>query len=156
LNFVGVPDMIKMAERLGIQSLSGKKYDNNYLSLTLGGGEVTLLELTSAYSVFADQGKRVPPSGIMKITDGEGNDVPLNKPAPAEVVKPQYAYMITDILKDNAARSPAFGVNSVLKLSRPAAVKTGTTNDSRDNWTVGYTADGLVVGVWVGNNNNAA
>lgn len=156
LNFVGVPDMIKMAERLGIKSLSGKNYDNNYLSLTLGGGEVTLLEMTSAYSAFANQGKRALPTGILKITDGQGKDVPLNTQPPAEVVKPQYAYLITDILKDNAARSPAFGPNSPLKLSRPAAVKTGTTNDSRDNWTIGYSADGLVVGVWVGNNNNSA
>jgi penicillin-binding protein 1C len=161
LNFVGVSDMIKMAERLGIKSLSGKGFTDSNLSLTLGGGEVTLLELTSAYGVIANQGKRLPPTSIMKITDAAGKDVPLDAPAATEVVKPQLAYLITDILKDNAAREPAFGPNSLLKLSRPAAVKTGTTNDVRDNWAIGYTAEGytagpLVVGVWVGNNNNAS
>jgi membrane peptidoglycan carboxypeptidase len=154
LDFVGVPDMIKMAERLGIQSLSGKNYDNNYLSLTLGGGEVTLMELTGAYAVIANGGKRVAPNIVVKISDSSGRDVPWDRPAPAEVVRPQYAYQITDILKDNGARTPMFGPNSVLRVSRPAAVKTGTTNQFHDNWTVGYTADGLVVGVWVGNNNN--
>ncbi|MBI1800512.1 MAG: hypothetical protein HYR71_02645, partial [Chloroflexi bacterium] len=154
LNFVGLPDMIKMAERLGIKSFTRKDYG---LSLTLGGGDVTLFELTAAYAVFANQGKRATPVSILKITDGTGKVLQEFKPAPApEVVKSQYAYMLTDILEDNAARTPAFGPNSVLKLSRPAAVKTGTTNDSRDNWTVGYTADNLVVGVWVGNNNNKA
>lgn len=156
LNFVGVPDMIKMAERLGIKSLSGKNYDNNYLSLTLGGGEVTLLEETTAYAVFANQGRRVTPTAIMEITDSSGKKIPLDEPDQSEVVKPQLAYQITSILSDNAARTPAFGPNSPLKVSRPAAVKTGTTNDSRDNWTVGYTADGVVVGVWVGNANNSA
>ncbi|MEP7198632.1 MAG: PBP1A family penicillin-binding protein [Chloroflexota bacterium] len=155
LNFVGVPDLIKMAERFGVKSLSGKNYDNNYLSLTLGGGEVTLLELTAAYGVFANQGKRTTPTSILKIVDARGKEIPLNSQPPAEVVKPQLAYLITDILKDNAARAPAFGVNSPLKLSRPAVVKTGTTNDSRDNWTLGFTAEGLTVGVWVGNNNNS-
>ncbi len=153
LNFVGIQAMIKMAERLGIKSFTRKDYG---LSLTLGGGEVTLLDLTTAYAVFSNQGKRVTPLPIAKITDGSGKLIEEYKPAPAqELVKPQLAYLITDILKDNAARTPAFGPNSLLKLSRPAAVKTGTTNDSRDNWTVGYTAEGLVVGVWVGNNNNS-
>ena len=159
LNFVGVADMIKMAERLGIKSLSGKGYTDSNLALTLGGGEVTLLELTSAYGVIANQGKRLPATSILKITDAAGNDVVLDVPAATEVVKPQLAYQITDILKDDLAREPAFGPNSLLKLSRPAAVKTGTTNDVRDNWAIGYTAQGytagpLVVGVWVGNNNN--
>ncbi|MBI5876429.1 MAG: PBP1A family penicillin-binding protein [Chloroflexi bacterium] len=156
LDFVGVPDMIKMAEKLGIRSLSGKNYDNNYLSLTLGGGEVTLMELTGAYGVFANGGRRVAPRVIVKITDGAGKPVAWEQAAPVDAVRPQLAYQITDILKDNAARTPMFGTNSVLKLSRPAAVKTGTTNDYHDNWTIGYTADGLVVGVWVGNNNNSA
>jgi 1A family penicillin-binding protein len=157
LQFVGVKEMIVMAERLGIKSLSGKNYDDNYLSLTLGGGEVTLLELTSAYSVFANQGRRLPPISILKVTDGAGKVLEEYKPPPApQLVAPAFAYFITDILQDNSARIPTFGANSALKLSRPAAAKTGTTNDSRDNWIIGYTADGLVVGVWVGNNNNSA
>jgi 1A family penicillin-binding protein len=157
LQFVGVKEMIAMAERLGIKSLSGKNYDDNYLSLTLGGGEVTLLELTSAYSVFANQGRRLPPVSILKVTDGAGKALEEYKPPPApQLVAPAFAYFITDILQDNTARIPTFGANSALKLSRPAAAKTGTTNDSRDNWILGYTADGLVVGVWVGNNNNSA
>ncbi|TMC57619.1 MAG: penicillin-binding protein [Chloroflexi bacterium] len=158
LQFVGVPEMIKMAERLGIHSLSGKNYDNNYLSLTLGGGEVTLLEMATAYSVFANQGKRVAVTPFLRITDGNGQDVRLDVQAPQPVVAPQLTYLITSILSDNNARALEFGLNSPLRLpnDRPAAVKTGTTNDSRDNWTIGFSAEGLVVGVWVGNNNNSA
>ncbi len=157
LQFVGVPEMIKMAERLGIRSLSGKNYDNNYLSLTLGGGEVTLMEMASAYSVFANQGKRVAITPFLRITDGSGKEIPLELAATQEAVKPQLTYLITAILSDNNARALEFGLNSPLRLTndRPAAVKTGTTNDSHDNWTLGYTAEGLVVGVWVGNNNGS-
>jgi membrane peptidoglycan carboxypeptidase len=149
--------MVAMADKLGIKSLSQKNYDDNYLSLTLGGGEVTLLEMTTAYSVLANQGRRLPIVSILKVTDGAGKVLEEYKPPqPQQVVLPQLAYFITDILQDNAARTPTFGANSALKLSRPAVAKTGTTNDSRDNWILGYTADGLVVGVWVGNNNGSA
>jgi 1A family penicillin-binding protein len=153
LEFVGLPAMLDTARRMGITSLNRTDYG---LSLTLGGGEVTLLELTGAYGVFANGGKRVPPVAILKIEDAAGRVIEEYQPPAAEqVISPQHAYLITDILADNQARAPIFGANSPLKLSRPAAGKTGTTDDYRDGWTVGYTPD-LVAGVWVGNADNTA
>ena len=128
------------------------------LALTLGGGEVSLLELTAAYAAFANGGYKATPYAIERIEDAEGN-ILWRAPHDSELrvthyaVDPRVAYLITDILSDDDARAPSFGRNSVLKLSRPAAVKTGTTTDWRDNWTVGYTPD-LVGGVWVGNADN--
>jgi len=156
LNFVGIYDdpespqkdgMIGMAERLGITSFTRNDYG---LSLTLGGGDVSLLELTSAYSVFANSGVRVPPVVILKITDFEGNIIDEYKPVGEQVIRPEHAYLISSILSDNSARAWMFGRNSLLNLSFNVAAKTGTTNDFRDNWTLGYTPD-LVTGVWVGN-----
>lgn len=151
LQFVGVYNdggMIKMAERLGITSLTRKDYG---LALTLGGGEVSLLQLTGAYAVFANSGVRVPPVGILKITDHQGSLIYQYQPPQGErVLREEHAYLISSILSDNNARSWMFGPNSVLNLPFPAAAKTGTTNDYRDNWTMGYTPD-LVTGVWVGN-----
>jgi 1A family penicillin-binding protein len=155
LQFVTVPGMLEMARKFGITTF---KDPSNYgLSLTLGGGEVTLLELTGAYATLDNNGVRVPPTPFLKITDANGAvllDLKANPPKGTPVVDPRYAYQITNILSDANARAPAFGVNSVLKLSRPAAAKTGTTNDWRDNWTLGYTPD-LVAGVWVGNADNS-
>jgi membrane peptidoglycan carboxypeptidase len=137
-----------MARRLGITTLTEDYYG---LSLTLGGGEVTLLELTSAYSVFANGGALIPPVAITRITNFAGSVVyEYEQPAPQQLLRPEHAYLITNILSDNVARTPSFGPNSVLNTSFPAAAKTGTTNDFRDNWTLGYTPD-IVVGVWVGN-----
>jgi 1A family penicillin-binding protein len=151
LEFVGLPAMLDTAHRMGIASLNRTDYG---LSLTLGGGDVTLLELTGAYAVFANGGKRVPPVAILRIEDAAGRIIEEYQPPPAEqVISPQHAYLITDILADNQARAPMFGANSALKLSRPAAAKTGTTDDWRDGWTLGYTPD-LVAGVWVGNADN--
>ncbi len=157
LAFVGIYDdpntpyqdgFLSMASRLGITTLTRPDYG---LSLTLGGGEVTLLELTGVYATLANSGARIPPVAITKILDHRGNLVYEYKPpAPNQVVRPEHAYLITSILSDNQARTPGFGANSVLNLPFPAAVKTGTTNDFRDNWTLGYTPD-IAVGVWVGN-----
>ncbi len=157
LYFVGVYDdpntpqkdgLIGMAERLGITSLTRNDYG---LSLTLGGGEVSLLEMTGAYAVLANGGVRVPPFAISKIEDYQGNVVyEYQIPRGEQVVKPQHVFLITSILSDRAARAPVFGYNSILNLPFPAAAKTGTSNDARDNWTLGYTPD-LAVGVWVGN-----
>jgi 1A family penicillin-binding protein len=153
LDFVGLPAMLDTAHRLGIESLNRPDYG---LSLTLGGGDVTLLELTSAYATFANGGQRVPPVAILRIEDSSGQVIEeYRQPAGEQVISPQHAYLITDILSDNDARAPSFGANNVLKLSRPAAAKTGTTDDWRDAWTVGYTPD-LVAGVWVGNADNTA
>jgi len=152
LQHVGIAALRDVARRLGITTLTRPDYG---LSLTLGGGEVTLLELTGAYAVFANGGLRVPPVAILRVEDAEGRVLEQYTPPPGEqVISPQHAYLITSILSDNEARTPAFGANSPLRLSRPAAAKTGTTNDFRDNWTIGYTPD-LVVGVWVGNNDNS-
>jgi hypothetical protein len=140
--------MIGMAERLGITSLTRNDYG---LSLTLGGGDVSLLDMTSAYSVFANGGQRMPPVAILKITDYSGKVIFEYKPQAGEqVIRPEHAYLISSILSDNNSRSLMFGPNSPLNLSFPVAAKTGTTNDIRDNWTLGYTPD-LVTGVWIGN-----
>ncbi len=157
LQFVGIYDnpstggadgFINFAQRLGISTLTRPDYG---LSLTLGGGEVTVLEMTSAFGVFANGGRRMPPVAITKITDYTGNTVfEYQPPEAAQVVRAEHAYLISSILSDNEARAPTFGPNSVLNLPFQAAAKTGTTNDFRDNWTLGYTPD-LVTGVWVGN-----
>ncbi len=157
LQFVGVYDnpntpgqdgLISMAKKLGITTLTRSDYG---LALTLGGGEVTLLDMTSAFSTFANLGRRMPPYAISKIVDHSGNTIfEYKPPAGDQAIRPEHAFLISSILSDNAARTPAFGPNSVLNLPFPAAVKTGTTNDFRDNWTMGYTPD-LAVGVWVGN-----
>jgi penicillin-binding protein 1C len=157
LQFVGIYDdpntpqkdgMIGMAERLGITSFTRSDYG---MSLTLGGGEVSLLELTSAFGVFANGGQRASPVAILKIVDHNGEVVYEYKPQPGEqVIRAEHAYLINSILSDNEARTWMFGSNSALNLSFQVAAKTGTTNDFRDNWTLGYTPD-LVTGVWVGN-----
>jgi membrane peptidoglycan carboxypeptidase len=157
LEFVGIYDnpdtpekegMIGMAERLGITSLTRNDYG---LSLTLGGGDVSLIDMTTAYSVFANTGKKVTPVAILKITTFDGEVVYEYQPPEAEqVIREEHAYLISSILSDNEARAWMFGRNSSLNLSFQAAAKTGTTNDIRDNWTLGYTPD-LVTGVWVGN-----
>jgi membrane peptidoglycan carboxypeptidase len=157
LDYVGIYDdpttdqedgLIPFARRMGITTLERSDYG---LSLTLGGGDVTLLELTGAYAVFANNGRRIPPVAITRILDSAGNLVYEHQPTPGEqVIRPEHAYLMSSILSDNQARTPAFGANSVLNLPFPVAAKTGTTNDIRDNWTVGYTPD-LVVGAWVGN-----
>jgi penicillin-binding protein 1C len=140
--------MIAAAKKLGITTFTRSDYG---LSLTLGGGDVTLMELTGAYATLANSGNRIPPVAITRIVDFNGGEVyAYSQPAANQVIRPEHAYILSSILSDNEARTPAFGANSVLKLSFNAAVKTGTTNDYRDNWTMGYTPD-LAVGVWVGN-----
>lgn len=140
--------LIALAHRLGISTLTRPDYG---LSLTLGGGEVTLLELTGAYAVYANNGRRVPPVAITRIVDFEGSLVyEYQLPLGEQVIRPEHAYLITHILSDNRARTPAFGPDSILNLPFAAAAKTGTTNDFRDNWTLGYTPD-IAVGAWIGN-----
>jgi membrane carboxypeptidase/penicillin-binding protein PbpC len=140
--------MIAMAERLGITTFTRPDYG---LALTLGGGDVSLLDMTTAYSVFANGGKKVPPVAILRIVDFEGNIVyEYQPPQPEQVVRAEHAFLISSILSDNEARAMMFGRNSLLNLPFQVAAKTGTTNDFRDNWTMGYTPD-LVTGVWVGN-----
>jgi penicillin-binding protein 1C len=140
--------LIAFSKRMGITTLTRDDYG---LSLTLGGGDVTLLELTGAYATFANGGVRVPPVGILRIIDFRGETVyAFEAPRGEQVIRAEHAYLITSILSDNVARTPAFGPNSALNLPFRVAAKTGTTNDFRDNWTLGYTPD-IAIGVWVGN-----
>lgn len=160
LEYVGIYDnpsiegedgLIAFARRLGISTLTQNDYG---LALTLGGGEVTLFDMTSAFGVFATNGQKVEPVAITRIEDHNGNVIyEAQAAAPRQVMRAEHAYLINSILSDRTARAPMFGTNSILNLSFPAAAKTGTTNEYRDNWTIGYTPD-LVVGVWVGNADN--
>ena len=155
LNAYGLKDMIALAKRLGITTWEDpSRYG---LSLTLGGGEITMLDLAGVYSVFANQGTKAPFKSILSVHGPTGSDLAgRSQPADSavEVLSPTIAYQISSILSDSAARAPAFGTNSVLNLpGKNVAVKTGTTNSMRDNWTFGYTSD-LLVATWVGNNDN--
>jgi len=153
LNHVGVDGLIRLLTELGITTLTDPaRYD---LSLTLGGGEVRLLDLTAAYGALANGGRRIEPVYILSVKDRDGHVLyEWEPPAPADpVIDPRVAYLITDILSDNEARIPSFGPASALNIGRPAAAKTGTTTDFRDNWALGYTPN-LAVGVWVGNADN--
>lgn len=164
---IGVAALVEQARRHGITTL-GHPEDHG-LSLTLGGGEVRLLELTAAYAPFVNGGRALRPLAIARIEDAEGRllfaaglDGPVFNPegwplpvvgAGPVVLDVRTAYLITHILSDNDARARSFGFSGPLRLDRPAAAKTGTTTDWRDNWTIGYTPD-LLVGVWVGNADN--
>lgn len=154
LQDIGVPRMLDFARQMGITTWS--QDSSNYgLSLTLGGAEVTPLDLATAYGVFANGGQRVDPVAILRVEKSDG-EVLFERPpvAPVSVLDPRTAFLISDILDDDAARVPAMGRDNPLALPFPAAAKTGTTNDFRDNWTVGYTP-GLVVAVWTGNTDNS-
>ena len=149
LQKVGVAKMVLQANRLGISSLGDPdQYD---LSLALGGGQMSLLDLTGAYAAFANRGFLPGHTAILEIQDADGKLVYRPEELPqSQVFDPRVAWLISDILSDDNARMIGFGRNSTLEIERPAAVKTGTTTNFHDNWTVGYTP-GLVVGVWVGN-----
>jgi membrane peptidoglycan carboxypeptidase len=152
LDSVGLDTMIRLARQMGISTFSDSgRYG---LALTLGGGEVRLLDMATAYGAFANGGLRVEPVAVTQVRDTRGQLRYQWVYHPGDrVLDERVAYLITNILSDDKARAPAFGEGSVLKLDRPAAAKTGTTSDWRDNWTLGYTPD-LVVGVWVGNADN--
>ena len=150
LDGLTVERMLQGARAMGLRSLNRDQQWYG-LSLTLGGGEVTLLELTSAFAALATGGRRIEPSSVLSVTDSLGRQVSEGEQAATtQVISPAAAFLVSDILSDNLARTPAFGAESPLTLSRPAAAKTGTTSDWRDNWTVGYTPY-LVTGVWAGN-----
>ncbi len=154
LQHIGVEELVSMAQKLGMTTLHDPlRYG---LALTLGGGEVRLLDLAAAYAAFANGGLAVQPQAILRVESSDGTVLWAWEPRQGpRALDERVAFWITDVLSDDSARIPAFGEGSVLKLARPAAVKTGTTTDWRDNWTVGYTPD-LVVGVWVGNADNSA
>lgn len=158
LALVGVKDVLKTAYDLGIKTLEPTTQNLNRfgLSLTLGGGEVRLLDMTAAYSVFANGGLRVDPVAVLKVEDQKGKVLEEHKPKEGRrVLDKAEAFIISDILSDNGARLEVFGPNSALNIpGRTVAAKTGTTNDMRDNWTVGWTPN-AIAGVWVGNNDNS-
>jgi len=126
------------------------------LSITLGAGETTMLDMARVFGTLANEGKRVNLTPIIEITDYTGKVYEKkNTPVSTLVVKPEVSWIMGNILSDNTARTPAFGPNSALVIpGKTVSVKTGTSNDKRDNWTIGYTPS-YVTTVWVGNNNNA-
>jgi len=153
LYLTGIPNSINLAADLGITTLSPSRYYG--LSLVLGGGEVKLIDMVSAYGVFATEGFKYSPSFILKIEDSKGNIIYEDKKYPQKVLSSEICRQINDVLSDNVARTPMFGSRSALYFEGfEVAAKTGTSQDFRDAWTIGYTPS-IVVGVWVGNNNNA-
>jgi len=153
LYLAGLTDSIRLARDMGVTSLSNR---GDYgLTLVLGGGEVTPLEMTSAYGVFANNGIRVDTSPIIEIKDKNGNTLEKVGAEPKEVLPKEIALKISNILSDNVARTPEFGSDSVLNFpNRDVAVKTGTTDNYRDAWIIGYTPS-IAVGAWAGNNDNS-
>ncbi|MEA3351611.1 MAG: penicillin-binding protein 1C [Chloroflexota bacterium] len=160
LDQIGFEAFFSLGADLGITTLGNQEESD--LSIALGGSEVSLLELTAAYGAFSNGGYRLTPFSIAHIHSESGN-VLYEAPARQHlrVLDERVAWLISDILSDNDARTPGFGPNSALQIDRPSAVKTGTTSNFHDNWTIGYTHDdlsgenhGLAVGVWVGNTNH--
>lgn len=148
----GIKESLATARSLGITTLKDSKHYG--LTLVLGGGEVTLLEMTGAYGTFANDGVWNQPTPILAIYTEEGEILESYKKSPEQVLEPNIARAINDILSDNEARAPAFGPNSPLYFeNKNVASKTGTTNDYRDVWVIGYTPN-VVVGAWAGNSNN--
>lgn len=154
LQRVGVENTIHFVRQLGITSLGDpNEYD---LSLALGGGQMSLLELTAAFAALANDGIATDHPSILDIRDMDGNLRYQRKETTShQIIDPRVAWLLSDILSDDEARRLGFGVNSTLKIDRPAAVKTGTTTNFHDNWTIGYTPD-MVIGVWVGNSDYQA
>jgi 1A family penicillin-binding protein len=151
-----VETMTATATAMGINTFTDP--DRYGLSLTLGGGEVTMLDMATAFGVFANRGYRVNLYPILEVKDAKGKILESGKSKSAifgkKVLPEEVTFIINDILADNQARAMAFGTNSVLNIpGQTVSVKTGTTNDYRDNWTIGYTPNYLIA-TWVGNNDN--
>lgn len=154
---VGIKDVLQTATDMGIMTLppTADTLKRVGLSLTLGGGEVRLIDMTAAYSAFVNKGYRVDPVAILKVTDIDGKVLEDNTPQKGkQVLTEGQAFLISSILSDNEARKDTFGVNSYLNVANVMA-KTGTTNDKKDNWTIGGNSNAMV-GVWVGNNDNSS
>lgn len=153
LKIVGIDNMINTAQKMGITTFTDRSRYG--LSLTLGGGETKLLEMSGAYNVFAAQGIFRKPTPIVQVKDSKGNVIYDSKDNTAtQVISPEVSFLISDILSDDGARADAFGLGSLLNISgHQVAVKTGTTDDKRDNYAIGYTPS-ILSAVWVGNSNN--
>ncbi|HZZ98636.1 MAG TPA: transglycosylase domain-containing protein [Candidatus Saccharimonadia bacterium] len=158
LALVGVNNMLQTAYDMGFPTLqpTAANMSRLGLSVTLGGGEVHLIDTATAYSAFANGGNRVEPVAILKVTDKDGKVLYEHRPVQGkQVMTPEEAFLMDHILSDNSARSLTFGPNSQLNYGGKAvAVKTGTTNNKKDNWTIGWSRS-TMVGVWVGNNDNS-
>ncbi len=158
LAMVGVKDVMELGYRMGLTTWEPSEENVNSvgLSLVLGGREVRLLDLVSAYAVLAGEGRQQDPVSIMKVTDSKGKTLfEFRETEGRKVLDSGIAFIISDILADNGARTAAFGPNSVLNVpGKTVAVKTGTTDQKKDNWAVGFTPS-VAVGVWVGNNDNS-
>ena len=153
LKYIGVPAFQEMARRLGITTLDN--WDRHWLSLTLGGGEVKLLELTGAYATVAREGRYLPNESLLDVTTSRGEQLYRagGDHGDQQVVDPRLAYQLLSVMGDPGARLVTFGPNTPLNLDRPHMVKTGTTDDYRDTWTIGCIPQ-VCVGVWMGNTNN--
>lgn len=152
LSGIGVNNLVDYGRNLGIDSW--KDPQRYGLALTLGGGEVTMIEMATAMGVMANSGSKVDLTSLLEVRDSVGMNRPLPPKYNKQVMDPAVSYIISDILSDNVARRWAFGNNSALEIPKyKVAVKTGTTDLKKDNWTIGYTPEYLVA-VWVGNNDN--
>jgi len=153
LQAVGIPTMVHLARDMGVSNWNPDDYYG--LSVTLGSKEVTMLDMVTVNGTLANQGKRVDLNPILKITDFKGDVLEEKKDSVGrQILQPGVTYILSDILSDNNARSMEFGPNSPLNIpGHTVSVKTGTTDNKRDNWTNGYTPN-YVVSVWVGNNDN--
>jgi 1A family penicillin-binding protein len=157
LAIVGLKNWLTLAYTMGLSTL--EPTDTNLktygLSATLGGAEVHMIDLISAYSTFANGGLKVQPVSILKVEDKDGKVLYEYKPVEKErVISSGEAFIINNILSDNTARMLAFGANSLLNTGKPIAVKTGTTNNMKDNWTIGWSQN-VIVASWVGNNDGS-
>ncbi|HMI09240.1 MAG TPA: transglycosylase domain-containing protein [Candidatus Saccharimonadales bacterium] len=152
LQKVGIDTAIEQAKTMGITTIDSNK--NYGLALALGTAEVPLMQMTNAYAAFANQGQQYDTTIIKQVNDKYDNNIFKANEKAKTVISKEGAYLISDILSDNSARAPIFG-SSLTVSGKTAAVKTGTTDDQRDAWTIGYTPQ-LAVGVWVGNNDNHA
>lgn len=156
LSKIGVQNMIDLGKKMGITTWT---HPENYgLAITLGAAEAKMTDMATVYGVLANQGQRVNLNPILKLTDSKGNILEEKTETSLEktlIIDPGVAFIISNILADNAARAMEFGTNSPLNIpNRYVSVKTGTSDNKRDNWTIGYTPD-FVVAVWVGNNDNS-
>lgn len=152
LYLAGIPNVLTLAKNMGLTSLGQPK--DYGLSLALGAAEVRLLDLTSAYSAFANDGVLNTPTGILKVTDADGKVVDEYKGQSRQVIDPEIAREMSSMLSNNEARFPEYPANNPFHFPGfDVAAKTGTTNESRDAWTIGYTPS-IAVGVWAGNNDN--
>lgn len=153
LQFIaGIDNTIRLVNTLGINTIAN---DGNYgLSLALGGGTVRPLDIINAYGAFANNGVYNSPAAVLEVRDNDNNVLERYSSSPRKALDENYVNMVNSVLSDNNAKAPAYGFNNKMNFGdRPVAAKTGTTNDYRDVWTIGYTPS-IVVGMWAGNNDN--